>query len=151
MPTKITFLKSVIRSDGCGDTHFADTVSAYDALPDDIKNRLEGLTASYSYLKHRTISSNGTVAGLTAVEVQAALKGTVHPVITVHPITGERNIYANPSHTMEIHGLSKPESDQMLTFLFDHVAKEDFLYNHVWKDDDFIMWDNRGIKAKCSH
>ncbi len=146
MPTKMTFLKSVIRSDGCGDTQFADTVSAYSALPEELRTRLEGVTASYSYLKHRTIEADGTVAGLTAAEVQAALRGTVHPVITVHPITGEKNIYSNPSHTMAIHGMDKAESDEVLTFLYDHVAKEDFLYNHVWKDDDFVMWDNRG---KC--
>lgn len=144
MPTKMTFLKSVIRSDGCGDTEFADTVAAYSALTDEMKAQLDSATASYSYLKHRTISANGTVAGLTKEEVQTALKGTLHPVITVHPVTGEKNIYVNPSHTMAINGWSKDKSDEILTFLYNHVAKEEFLYTHEWKDDDFIMWDNRG-------
>jgi taurine dioxygenase len=142
----MTFLKSIIRPDGCGDTQFADTVAAYQALPSEVQERFQSSTASYSYLKHRNVSeSTGGTAGLTVEEVEAAAKAmTVHPVFTVHPITGEKNIYANPSHTVAIHGLSAEESQEMLQYLYDHVAKEEFLYTHVWQDHDFVMWDNRG-------
>ncbi len=64
----------------------------------------------------------------------------IHSLLTL----GEKNIYANPSHTVAIHGLNETESNKTLSFLYDHVAKVEFLYNHVWKDDDFVMWDNRG-------
>lgn len=143
-PTKFTFLKSEIRPEGCGDTLFSDSQSAYEAIAEETKLKLKGMRASYSYLKHRIVDAGGSTEGLTEVELEAAKNPTIHPIVTVHPITGKKNIFANPSHTVAILDIPRQESDDLLNFLYSHVAEERFLYNHIWQDDDFVMWDNRG-------
>lgn len=134
----------MIRPDGCGDTLFADTTAAYDSLPVDIRDHLQDLRGRYSYLKLRSFKSDGSVAGLQGDEVNKASDGAIHPLITQHPITGRRNIYANPSHTEEVLGLSADNSSQLLSYLFDHVARPEHVYRHIWEDGDLVMWDNRG-------
>ncbi len=142
-PTKFTFLKSEIRPEGCGDTQFADSQAAYDALDIAMKTQLQGLRATYSYLKHRMVQA-GSTEGLSEEELSVAQNAVIHPIVTVHPITGKKNIFANPSHTVAVQSYSKEDSDRLLNFLYEHVADERFLYNHVWRDHDFVMWDNRG-------
>ena len=144
MPTKVTILKSVIRPEECGDTEFLDSNAAYDALSSDDKARLEGLTARYCYLKLREIKENGEAQNLDLTEVETAAKCAVHPIVTMHPVTGRRNIYSNPSHTAFVNGLSPDESEALLEKLFQHSASPEFIYRHKYEDGDVIMWDNRG-------
>ena len=144
-PTKITVVKSVIRPEGCGDTVFADTHAAYDALDADVKNLLTNLNGKYSYLKLRQISSTGDSDNLDANEVKEAFKYSVHPLITTHPITGLKNIFANPSHTVSVLGWSEEESTKLLEKLFAHTAKDEFSYRHKYEDGDVLVWDNRGM------
>jgi taurine dioxygenase len=151
LPTKVTVLHSVIRSDNCGDTVFANSNAAYDALDDQTKSLLAGLNAYYSYLKHRDLS-NITKDGLTISETEKALNASIHPVITVHPITGRKNIYANPSHTVSIVGMEKNLSDEILNMLYTHTADSRFSYVHKWRDFDVVIWDNRGslfVQLEC--
>ncbi len=142
LPTKYTLLKSVIRSDNCGDTHFLNTNNAYDDLSEELKEKLNGLSGNYCYLKTRNLDIE---VGLTAEEVATAQKCAVHPIITTHPITQRRNIYANPSHTSNIIGLPQDESDALLQTLFAHTQQDKYLYAHKWEDNDLVIWDNRSV------
>lgn len=142
LPTKYTLLKSVVRSANCGDTHFINTNDAYDDLSTELKERLNGLQGNYCYLKTRNLDFE---VGLTAEEVAQAQNCAVHPIITTHPITGRKNIYANPSHTSNVIGLSAEESDALLQTLFTHSQQDKYLYAHKWSDDDLIIWDNRSL------
>jgi taurine dioxygenase len=145
IPTKITVLKSEIRPEQCGDTEFINTHAAYDDLSEEMKTKLKGLTARYCYLKLREIKEeNGEADNLQEEEVNKAKKCAIHPLITTHPITGMKNIYANPSHTALIHGLSFTESDELLQQIFQHTAQQQFIYRHRYDDYDVILWDNRG-------
>lgn len=142
LPTKYTLLKSVIRSDNCGDTHFLNTNNAYDDLSEELKEKLNGLSGNYCYLKTRNLDYE---VGLTAEEVAKAQTCAVHPIITTHPITRRRNIYANPSHTSNIIGLTQDESDVLLQTLFAHTEQDKYLYAHKWEDNDLVIWDNRSL------
>lgn len=143
LPTKVTVLLSVIRSDHCGDTIFADTNAAYDSLNTETKQLLTGLKASYSYLKHRNLS-NITQDGLSISESEKALNVVIHPVITTHPITRRKNIYANPSHTIAIVDMDIKQSNEILNKLYTHTSEPTFAYVHKWQDFDVVIWDNRG-------
>ena len=145
-PNSITFLKSLIRPTSGGDTVYADTISAYEALPEDIKQRVQGKTAHYSYLKFRN-----EIPGVSTDEERAYLsRGSDHPIITQHPVTGKKNIFANPGHTASVNGVSAEESKELLDLLFAHVNQPQFIYSHPWEEFDGVLWDNRAVQHKAS-
>lgn len=150
LPTKVTILKSVIRPEECGDTEFLDSNAAYDALSSEDKTRLHGLTARYSYLKLREVNENGVAQNLDLNEVQAAAKSAVHPIVTMHPITGRLNLYSNPSHTVAVNGMTAEDSETLLQKLFLHSASPEFIYRHKYEDNDVIMWDNRAVHHRAT-
>jgi len=149
LPTKFTALLSEIRPEGCGDTLFADSTAAYEALDSDTKKQVEGQTAYYNYLKHREVIG-GEVAGLSHEEVIRASSSATHPLITTHPITGKKNVFANPSHTIQVVGKTLEESDQILQKLFSHVADPENIYTHTWRDFDMVIWDNRAVQHRAT-
>jgi len=145
LPTKVTVLKSEIRPPPqYGDTVFADTHAAYDGLSEEMKQQLKGLQGTYSYLK---LQKSGNLAESEAV---VATIGATHPLVTTHPITGRRNIYANPSDTVAVVGYSREQSDELLQFLFNHTAKSEYSYRHKYEDGDLLLWDNRAVQHRAT-
>lgn len=142
LPAKITIAYGSIIPSNCGDTMFLNSVEAYNLLNDTMKEMLSELSGVYSYLKLRPII-NGTYDGLTEAQV-AKMNGTIHPLITTHPETGEQNIYATPGHTLRVVGMEEEQSVSLLQYLFDHTSQPSVTYRHVWQSNDLVMWDNRG-------
>lgn len=66
-----------------GDTYFVDSMAAYEDLPNSVKDRIDRLEGHFSYQKFRE-----SVPGVTEEEAESLRRGTVHPIITVHPLTG---------------------------------------------------------------
>lgn len=127
-----------------GDTLFASTAAAYDALSPNMKAYLEGLTAIHDLSR---ISELRFRFGGVGPEVYAAAiaqdRRFAHPVVKVHPETGAKGLFVNPTYTRHIVGLPPDESDMILAHLFRHSVKEQFTYRHQWRDGDLVMWDNR--------
>jgi taurine dioxygenase len=67
----------------------------------------------------------------------------VHPVVRTHPATGRRALYVNRLMTVRIEDMPEAESDELLQLLFDHQERREFIYEHVWRPGDLLMWDNR--------
>ena len=66
-----------------------------------------------------------------------------HPLVQIHPVTGRRSLFLSP-HTMDyIVGIESNESRKLLNELIHHATSEKFVYKHIWKNDDVVMWDNR--------
>ena len=147
-PTKITTLFSEIRPDDCGDTEFVDGVAAYEALSPKMKEMLAGLRGQYSYLKQRFNKDGTFQAGLTEEELKVAMNPTIHPIVTVHPVTGKKNIFANPAHTVASVGMERDESDAILNFLYEHLQK--FKITYTWQDKDIAIWDNRAVQHRAT-
>jgi taurine dioxygenase len=147
LPCKLTVLKSEIRPDGCGKTQFLDSVTAYDHLSQDWKDSLKGLKGRYCYLKNRDLEQE---KGLSRSQIETASKCAVHPIVTTHPETGGKNIFANPSHTQAIEGYTKESSDQILTYLYAHTKQPKFIYDHFWQDGDLLLWDNRAVQHRAT-
>ena len=123
-----------------GDTMFADLAGAYDALSPPIQSLLSDLTAIHTVLKAALGTSYAKeYAGKLE---QAAQKSSVKPVILKHPINGRPAIGVNPGFTQKILELSDLESDAILTMLFEHCTKPEFVYRHRWQLHDVAMWDN---------
>ena len=119
-----------------GNTRFANCYAAYEALPDDIRRRVDGRRAlnAYDYGDQMLVKGGPRPADAPRY---------VHPVIRTHPETGRKAIYVNRLMTEHIVDMDKGESDEILEILYDHVERPDFVHEHVWRPSDLLMWDNR--------
>jgi taurine dioxygenase len=134
-----------LSSDGTplGDTQFASTAAAYDALPADMKVRLAGLRAVHRfwdrYLRERKLAGSDVVI---SDERRAKTPDVVHPVVRTHPYTGRKCIYVNEGFTIGIEGMPDAEARALLNELFEHCTRPEFTYRHQWRTGDVVMWDN---------
>ena len=136
------------RRDGktLGGTEFSNMHAAYDALPGDLKIRLDGMTASHSYEKfweHMRIDQQDGRPAFTD-EQRRARPPVSHPLFLTHPISGRKVLYCNPGYTTRINELPPDESDRMLTMLFDHQLEMRFRHTHHWTENDLVIWDHIG-------
>ena len=115
-----------------GDTIFASMYAAYDALSPQMKDYLEGLTAT-----HDGILAFGKYGRDKKYPV------STHPVIRKHPVSGRKVIYVNKGFTSHINELARDESNTILHYLFDHVTKPDFQVRFRWRKHSIAFWDNR--------
>ena len=127
-----------------GNTEFCDQRAAYDALPEDLKSKLEGKTVLHDFNKFWEMMRREKGSARPALtEAQRAAKPPVsHPIFLTHPITGRRALYANPGYSMRINELAEKESDEILEFLFEHQTKPEFKFAARWQVGDVLMWDN---------
>jgi taurine dioxygenase len=134
MPAAATMLYAMEIPSKGGDTLFANAYAAYETLPDDIKRRIDGRRALNAYTTDVTTRTGS---------YDDAKSSYWHPVVRTHPATGRKALYINRLMTREIEGLPKDESEALLEMLFDHQEQPQFVYAHVWRPGDILMWDNR--------
>ncbi|WP_158926477.1 TauD/TfdA family dioxygenase [Acidisphaera sp. S103] len=129
-----------------GETQFRNMHAAYDELPDDLKHKLEGRTATHDFEKFWEVMRQRPGSRRPALtEEQKRKKPPVsQPLVRIHPLTGRKVLYANPGYTMWIDGMDPHESGMILDYLFRHQERADFLYAHHWAVGDVLMWDNIG-------
>ena len=127
-----------------GDTSWSSTIAAYEALSPAFRDFLDGLSAVHDIQKSFPFERWG--AGGNEDRWQEARRKNppvIHPVVRVHPVTGRKGLFVNEGFTTRILGLSAPESDAVLRFLFAHVAKPEFTIRWRWNEGDVAFWDNR--------
>ncbi|HUZ74885.1 MAG TPA: TauD/TfdA family dioxygenase [Stellaceae bacterium] len=134
-PPAGTMLYGIELPSSGGNTLFASAYAAYDALPAAMKARLEGLQALNAY----DLKNSATRRG--AIPPDAPRH--VHPVVRTHPATGRKALYVNRLMTQHIVGMDTAASEALLAELFDHQEQRPFVYEHVWRVGDVILWDNR--------
>lgn len=129
-----------------GGTEFANMHAVYDALPADIKARLDGMTATHDFEKfwENMRQNHGSTRPALTDEQRRRRPPVVHPVFLTHPITGRKVLYANPGYATRINELSQRESDAMLEFLFEFQLQPRFRWMHEWTENDLLIWDHLG-------
>ena len=129
-----------------GDTLFASQQLAYETLPAELRQALEGKRAAHSYTARY---ADEVVAGVTRPTLTAAqlaeVKAVVHPLLRTHPETGRKGLFVNENFTTHILDIPEDESRQMLAELFAHSARPEFIYRHQWQPHDMVFWDNRAL------
>jgi alpha-ketoglutarate-dependent taurine dioxygenase len=130
-PPALTTLHAVELPPEGGDTEFANTRLAYEALPDDRQRRLEGLRVVFQW-------EAGRRPGYYANE----LPPVDHPLVRTHPDTGRKALYLG-NHAMQIIGMAEDEGSELLAELLEQVTRPRFTYAHRWRPGDLVMWDNR--------
>ncbi len=136
------------RRDGqvLGNTEFLNMHAAYDDLPDAMKQRLDGATATHDFNKFWEMMRHERGSNRPALsDEQRRQKPPVsHPIFLKHPVTGRRVLYANPGYAVHIDGLPQAESGELLQMLFEHQLQPKYRYAHEWSEGDVLMWDDIG-------
>ena len=134
-PLMATVLYAVEIPDRGGETLFANACMAFESLDPGLRARLEGRRA-FNVYDYATQVKSGTLD-------RAGLPQAVHPVIRTHPETGAKALYVNRLMTEEILDMPPAESAAVLDTLFAAVERPEFVYEHVWREGDLVIWDNR--------
>ena len=111
-----------------GDTSWSNLVAAYEGLPEPFRELADKLRA-----KHSFAPDYGKFAA-------------IHPVVRVHPETGERALFVSPGftrHSREIVGLSKRHSECLLGLLYEQIARQEYTVRFRWEPGSVAFWDNR--------
>jgi taurine dioxygenase len=119
--------------DGGGDTMFASSYAAYEALSPNMKKYLDGLTATHDGTR---VFGPGTPV-------------SVHPLITRHPETGRNVIYVNTDFTSHINEVPRAEGNRILEFLYAHVGRDEWACRFRWRAHSIAFWDNRCAQHKA--
>ncbi len=129
-----------------GGTEFANMQAAYDALPEALKQRLDGMTVLHDFNKFWEMMRQrpGSWRAPLSEEQRRQKPPVSHPIFLTHPITGRRVLYANPGYAIRINELPEAESDATLAFLFEHQLQPRFRYVHRWTEGDLLLWDDLG-------
>ncbi len=124
------------------DTQFADMRSAYDALPEAMKSRLNGL------IVHHSIAYSRQTLGFEFSQAEAAqLVGAKHPLVR-NLANGRRSLYL-ASHASSIDGLELPDARLLIKDLMEHATQPKFVYSHAWRERDLVIWDNRATMHRA--
>ena len=144
VPAKATLLHATNVPSSGGNTCFASAAAAYEALPEETRERARGLECLFVY---GTDQRNKSLA-IAAQSLDKEQRAT-HPVINAHAVTGRAAIYANPMSTVGIVGMEQEDADRLLDEMFDMLDRPEFRWEHEWSVGDTLMWDNRGGTMHC--
>lgn len=143
---KYSMLHAVVIPEHGGDTEFADLRAAYDALPDELRRRIDGLQAEH-YALHSRLSLGDT----SYTEEQRARIPAVHwPIVQTHAGSGRKLIYVG-AHCRAVPGLTVPEGRILLMDLLEHATQREFVYRHRWQVGDLVIWDNTATVHRGRH
>ena len=153
-PPSATLLHSKIIPPIGGNTLFANTEIAFAALPDKMKDKLRNLKVIHSakipYADDGFYALEKEERSMKILPSKEAKATFSHPMIKIHPETKKECLFINPVYTINIEGFSEDESQQLLWELYEHMIQDQFIYEHVWKENMLIMWDNRTVMHQAT-
>lgn len=130
VPTWGAVLRAVTLPDVGGDTIWVDAGLAYKNLPDDVKERLEGLFVTHDF--REALNKAGHDYPIVA-----------HPIVKTHRETGEKILWVNYSQKPFIIGLDKAEGRELLELILDQYRKPEHQVRFSWRAGSVAFWDNR--------
>jgi len=136
---RYSMLHALVVTPKGGETEYADLRAAYDALPEETKAEIAGLTAEHSALHSRIM------LGETYTDAQkAAIPPAQWPLVRVHPGSRRKVLFVGV-HITHILGMTVPESRLLVSDLIEHATQRQFVYRHEWRPGDLVIWDNRCV------
>lgn len=134
-PYRYTFLYGLKLPSTGGNTMFSNMYKAYEALPQELKDKLTGRRALHIHEYKRN----------EKVDISADISKSphhYHPVFNTHPSTGRKALFVDRLMTRAVEGMDPDESDAIMEQLYDIGERKEFIYEHEWQLGDFVMWDN---------
>ena len=144
-PPSISTLRSVVIPPYGGDTQWTNSALAYKHLSSvmkDIVSPLKVLMSGVDVLREL----GGTMKlgdSKIDVDMESMLKGRYHPMVRVHPVTGEKSLYVDVTYSKHIEGMTTLEAEPILKFLQTHITQPAFTCRLRWEPDMLVIWDNR--------
>lgn len=138
-PPKAGILRGVTIPPYGGDTLWTDLAAAYRGLSETMRGFVDGLRGVHRFQPPAGAAKDDAYE----TSVRRRELETEHPLVRVHPETGERMLFVSPSFLKEIVGLSPRESEQILHLLWEQVCRTEYTVRFKWRAGDIAMWDNR--------
>jgi len=129
VPFKATQLYAVAIPDRGGDTLFASGYAAYDAMPQRLKDRLDGVYGAFTY-------GGRTKSQALLNPEDRDRPPAMHRIIRTHPETGRKSLYFDPGKILSIDGFAQPDSDGIIEELTALMIQPDGEYRHKWRAGD---------------
>ena len=146
-PPAYTLLHAWDVPDHGGDTVWSNQYLAYETLSGGLRKTLDGLRAVHSagmaYGTGGLLDQFKDFSSMAIAPSADAFAEHVHPVVTVHPVTGRRALYVNPVYTTRFEGWTKEESHALLAHAHRHSINENFTCRLRWSVGTLAIWDNR--------
>ena len=152
VPPAGTILRSVIVPPVGGDTLFADQRAALEAMPGELRSRIEGVQAIHSAKRAYApdgfygTSDKGRSMDIRASPEAAALQR--HPLIRRHPESGREALYGTIGYIVGLDGVEDAEA--LIGEVYAWQTQDRFVYRHVWESDMLLMWDNRSVLHRAT-
>lgn len=134
---KYSMLSAAVVPSFGGETEYADLRAAYDALPEWLKRKVEGLKAVHYALHSRFLLGDTNYTE----EQRKAIEPAVWPLVQTDPRSGRKILFVG-IHACEIVGMTIAEGRMLLMDLLEHATQREFVYQHHWRVGDLVMWDN---------
>jgi taurine dioxygenase len=143
VPFKATQLYALAVPGTGGNTYFSSMYMAYDALPERLKQLLEGRNGAFTY---------GGRTGRQSLlnEADRNRPPAFHPMIRVHSETARKSLYFDPGKILYIEGLEQEQSDEVIEELTERMIQPEAGYSHQWRLGDIVIWDNRCLVHKAA-
>jgi len=150
-PPDMTMLRAVVSPTAGGDTLWANTVVAYQELPAPLKSLVDHLRGI-----HTNVFDYAQVFGKELdkgdekwLQTQRpTLVEAEHPVVRIHPETGERNLLVG-FYLQRFVGLSGSDSRHLMSVLQDHITRPENTVRWRWQVGDVVIWDNRATQHRA--
>jgi taurine dioxygenase len=141
-PGLFTFLHAIDIPPTAGETSYANGIAAWDAMPEPLRQRIDGLQVLHSRRRlFRELFPDST-------EEQVEAEGrkypdVIHPLVRTHPDSGRRGLFLGGEWGSTLQGMPQAEGDALFAEVLAHLIRPDFVFKHAWRPGDVLMSDNR--------
>ncbi len=142
-PPALAILRGVEIPPLGGDTCWASAVSAYDGLDAATKAQIEPLLAVHDT---RPAQRRYAKTAEDLERIDRENPPSEHPVVRVHPDTGERMLFVNAGQTKSIVGMAPDESDALLEKLYAQFSRPEYQVRFRWRPNSIAIWDERSTQ-----
>ncbi len=146
-PPKATMLFAVELPSAGGDTQYVNMHDAYDDLPVETKQRIDGLKAVHVYLSKYSPRPLGAITDESRRDVPAP---GIHPLVRTHPENGRKALFLNPVRMESIVGMEDEAALALIDELMRHATQKKYEYRHKWRYGDWVIWDNRSVMHQAN-
>jgi len=138
-PPKASILRGVTIPPYGGDTFWTNLAAAYEGLSETFRNFVDTLKGIHRFEPPAGAKMNSNYDE----SIRRRVMESEHPIVRIHPESGERILFVSPSFLKSISGLTPRESGQILELLWEHITRPEYTVRFKWESGDIAMWDNR--------
>ena len=154
---KASILRALTIPEAGGDTQWANGETAYEGLPEVLRQLVNNLWAThtnlYDYASILQSAPDGESAAKRIKEHRNVFASTVyeteHPVVRVHPVSGQRSLLLG-HFVKQFVGLNAADSARLFQTLQDHITKPENVVRWRWREGDVAIWDNQSTQHRAT-